>query len=122
MVENSPALQRWAPGNKRSGVPEGRLMQRIVSAVPSGRNRSGSDFPTLKRWAILIGPFGTKNWFELNFSNPSGIGRPGCGLARRPAYSLSAPAQGMPHEKKILIRVDNHGAVDRIRSNRCSFN
>src|SRR5579859_2354323 len=74
MVENSPALQRWAPGNKTSGVPEGRLMQRIVSAVPSGRNRSGLGFPTLKRWAILIGPFETKNSFELTSSNPSGIG------------------------------------------------
>jgi len=49
MVENSPALQRWAQGNKGSAVPKGTAEAEDHLNRPSGTDSFGLGFPTLKR-------------------------------------------------------------------------
>ena len=62
--------QRFSVGSvtKRAQVPKGRLMgagQESNSAVPSGLGSRGIISPTLKRWAILRHPCGTRAWSSL---------------------------------------------------------
>ena len=57
MIENSPAFQRWDDG-KRALSPEGTAEDHRLSR-PFGTNPRDRAHPALKRWAILICPFGT---------------------------------------------------------------
>src|SRR5450759_3632594 len=58
MAENSPAFQRW---DRDLGVPspEGTAENHNLSH-PFGTQPSIRPHPALKRWAILVRPFGTK--------------------------------------------------------------
>ena len=73
MIGNSPTLQRW--GEARS-ANESRRDGRILpstSAVPSGLSRRWHPDPTLKRWAILGCPSGTKTGAPKRSAKVSGI-------------------------------------------------
>jgi len=61
MAENSPTFQRWVREVRGAQVPKGRLKPRAIRQ-PSLRDLSdcGREFPTLKRWAIIACPSGTK--------------------------------------------------------------
>ena len=63
MTENSPTFQRWGREFRGAQVPKGRLKPCAIRQ-PSLRDLSGCGrwFPTLKRWAILEFPSGTKAW------------------------------------------------------------
>src|ERR1035437_4133570 len=58
MPENSPTFQRWDRGlgvPSPEGTAENHTLNRPCGTQPSIRPR-----PALKRWAILVRPFGTK--------------------------------------------------------------
>src|ERR1017187_4113104 len=81
MAENSPTFQRWGRECRGAQVPKGRLKPCAIRQ-PSLRDLSdhGRWFPTLKRWAIIERPSGTKTCPGLAYfvgANPSGIGRGG---------------------------------------------
>jgi hypothetical protein len=57
MAENSPAFQRWDRGQSAPS-PEGTAELAALNR-PSGTNPCSCAYPALKRWAILICPFGT---------------------------------------------------------------
>ena len=60
MAENSPTFQLWIRGDRGAQVPKGRLKPRAISQ-PSLRDFSyWLGIPTLKRWAIVACPSGTK--------------------------------------------------------------
>jgi len=61
MAENSPTFQRWGREFRGAQVPKGRLTPCAIRQ-PSLRDLSGCGrwFPTLKRWAIIGCPSGTK--------------------------------------------------------------
>src|SRR5664280_1011832 len=61
MAENSPTFQRWGREFRGAQVPKGRLKPCAIRQ-PSLRDLSGYGrwFPTLKRWAIIGCPSGTK--------------------------------------------------------------
>src|ERR1019366_9192117 len=61
MTENSPTFQRWVREFRGAQVPKGRLKPGAIHQ-PSLRDLSGYGrwFPTLKRWAIIGCPSGTK--------------------------------------------------------------
>ena len=63
MTENSPTFQRWVREFRGAQVPKGRLKPCAIRQ-PSLRDLSccGRWFPTLKRWAIIACPSGTKTW------------------------------------------------------------
>src|ERR1035437_9396191 len=63
MTENSPTFQRWVREFRGAQVPKGRLKSCAIRQ-PSLRDLSccGRWFPTLKRWAIIACPSGTKTW------------------------------------------------------------
>src|ERR1035438_9407756 len=63
MPGNSPTFQRWVREFRGAQVPKGRLMDR-AGFQPSLRDLSccGRWFPTLKRWAIIACPSGTRTW------------------------------------------------------------
>src|SRR5664279_1717861 len=63
MAENSPTFQRWGREFRGAQVPQGRLKPCAIRQ-PSLRDLSdrGRWFPTLKRWAIIICPSGTRTW------------------------------------------------------------
>ena len=63
MTENSPTFQRWGREFRGAQVPKGRLKPCAIRQ-PSLRDLSccGRWFPTLKRWAIIACPSGTKTW------------------------------------------------------------
>src|SRR5664280_1058093 len=63
MAENSPTFQRWVREFRGAQVPKGRLKPGAIHQ-PSLRDLSccGRWFPTLKRWAIIACPSGTKTW------------------------------------------------------------
>ena len=78
MAENSPTFQRWGREFRGAQVPKGRLKPCAIRQ-PSLRDLSGYGrwFPTLKRWAIIGCPSGTKTCPGLAHfvgANPSGIG------------------------------------------------
>src|ERR1035437_9283274 len=78
MAENSPTFQRWGRECRGAQVPKGRLKPCAIRQ-PSLRDLSdhGRWFPTLKRWAIIERPSGTKTCPGLAYfvgANPSGIG------------------------------------------------
>ena len=78
MAENSPTFQRWGRECRGAQVPKGRLKPCAIRQ-PSLRDLSdhGRWFPTLKRWAIIECPSGTKTCPGLAYfvgANPSGIG------------------------------------------------
>src|SRR5439155_25575751 len=60
MADNSPTFQRWEPDHRSVRVPKGRL--NYAHSQPSLRDLlpDGRQFPTLKRWAIIASPSGTK--------------------------------------------------------------
>ena len=72
MSENSPTFQRWGREFRGAQVPKGRLKPRAIRQCairqPSLRDLSGCGrwFPTLKRWAILACPSGTKAWTDFS--------------------------------------------------------
>ena len=67
MVDNSPTFQRWVASSEGLS-PEGTAEIVLApSAVPSGLILSLALIPTLKRWAILACPFGTKLVGPLSF-------------------------------------------------------
>jgi len=75
MAENSPTFQRWGCGLRGAQVPKGRL-KRCAIRQPSLRDLLGDGrwFPTLKRWAIIGCPSGTKTCPSLAYfvrPNPS---------------------------------------------------
>jgi hypothetical protein len=77
MAENSPTFQRCGHEFSGAQVPKGRL-KRCAIRQPSLRDLSdhGRWFPTLKRWAIIGGPSGTKTCPSLAYfvgANPSDI-------------------------------------------------
>ena len=79
MVETSPTFQRWGREFRGAQVPKGRPKPGAIHQ-PSLRDLScsGRWFPTLKRWAIIGCPAGTKTCPGLAYfvgANPSGIGR-----------------------------------------------
>jgi hypothetical protein len=79
MAENSPTFQRWGREFRGAQVPKGRLKPGVIHQ-PSLRDLSGYGrwFPTLKRWAIIGCPSGTKTCPGLAYfvgANPSGIGQ-----------------------------------------------
>src|ERR1035437_8998024 len=79
MAENSPTFQRWGRECRGAQVPKGRLKPCAIRQ-PSLRDLSdhGRWFPTLKRWAIIGCPSGTKTCPGLAYfvgANPSGIGQ-----------------------------------------------
>jgi hypothetical protein len=63
MIENSPTFQRWVREFREAKVPKG-LLKPCTIYQPSLRDLScrGLWFPTLKRWAIIVCPSGTKTW------------------------------------------------------------
>src|ERR1035437_9213690 len=63
MAENSPTFQRWGREFRWAQVPKGRLKPCAIRQ-PSLRDLSdfGGGFPTLKRWAIVACPSGTRTW------------------------------------------------------------
>jgi len=63
MTENSPTFQRWVREIRGAQVPKGRLKPGAIHQ-PSLRDLSCYErwFPTLKRWAIIACPSGTKTW------------------------------------------------------------
>ena len=63
MADNSPTFQRWVREFRGAQVPKGRLKPCAIRQ-PSLRDLShrGRWFPTLKRWAIIACPSGTKTW------------------------------------------------------------
>ena len=63
MDENSPAFQRWDPGQKVPS-PEGTAENRYASR-PFGTYPVGCAHPALKRWAIFMCPSGTRQSFVL---------------------------------------------------------
>src|SRR6266853_2946343 len=60
MADNSPTFQRWELDRQWVQVPKGRLKLCARSAVPSGLVVRVPPSPTLKRWAIVASPSGTK--------------------------------------------------------------
>jgi len=61
MPENSPTFQRWVVRFRGFLSPEGTAELGPPVSRPFGTNSiSGFRFPTLKRWAIIACPFGTK--------------------------------------------------------------
>jgi hypothetical protein len=67
MFDNSPTFQRWVNEVQASRVPKGRLRGETASEVPAGlicilHGRSS----TLKHWAIIECPSGTKVCFSTN--------------------------------------------------------
>src|ERR1039458_5585383 len=78
MAENSPTFQRWGRECRGAQVPKGRLKPCAIRQ-PSLRDLSdhGRWFPTLKRWAIIECPSGTKTCPGLAYfvgASPSDIG------------------------------------------------
>jgi hypothetical protein len=63
MTKNSPTFQRWGREFRGAQVPKGRLKPGTIRQ-PSLRDLAccGRSFPTLKRWAIIACPSGTKAW------------------------------------------------------------
>jgi len=63
ITENSPTFQRWVREFRGAQVPKGRLKPGAIHQ-PSLRDFSccGRWFPTLKLWAIIACPSGTKTW------------------------------------------------------------
>jgi hypothetical protein len=70
MFENSPTFQRWVGAVQGLQVPKGRPSSGTVSAVPSELIGVQSWFPTLKRWANVGCPFGTRTWPRGSAANP----------------------------------------------------
>ena len=66
MPENSPTFQRWVREFSGAQVPKGRLKPGAIRQ-PSLRDLSdcGGRFPTLKRWAIVACPSGTRTWLGV---------------------------------------------------------
>ena len=63
--DNSPTLQRWVT-RSGEGVPEGRMNSCAAFARPFGTELFlWRHYPTLKRWAILGRPFGTRRRRDL---------------------------------------------------------
>ena len=78
MVQSETALNRAMEKVGPLRILTGRLRSRDGSVVPSGLNRFRGPLPTLKRWAIVARPSGTRPWSSLagafRDSNPGGIG------------------------------------------------
>src|ERR1039458_9199311 len=79
MAENSPTFQRWGRECRGAQVPKGRLKPCAIRQPSLGDlSDHGRWFPTLKRWAIIECPSGTKTCPGLAYfvgANPSGIGQ-----------------------------------------------
>src|SRR4029077_20410600 len=58
VIESGPTLQRWVRPLRKVSAPKGRLKRYYGSAVPSGLELVRRSIPTLKRWAIVVSPFG----------------------------------------------------------------
>ena len=97
MAHSSPTFQRWVREFKGAQVPKGR-MKPCASRQPSLRDLSdcGGGFPTLKRWAIIGYPSGTRTWPALAYlvgASPGGIGSPFCRFTEPPAPCASLGAE-----------------------------
>jgi hypothetical protein len=73
--------QRFSVGSETAcgQVPERRLKRLskpLISTVPSGLGSRGLGFPTLKRWAILVRPFGTSCFRQVEFLIDIGTQQP----------------------------------------------
>ena len=91
MPDNSPMFQHWGTCGKWWSVLKGRLMER-APFQPSLRDSitSDTDYPTLKRWAIIARPSGTGP-LSIFKSIPGGIarGRAHSGFVAAPTVSLA---------------------------------
>jgi hypothetical protein len=106
MAENSPTFQRWGRECRGAQVPKGRLKPCAIRQ-PSLRDLSdhGRWFPTLKRWAIIECPSGTKTCPGLAYfvgANPSGIGQE---CPRSDGVSRALPH----HDCIIVVGFFTHG-------------
>ena len=142
MAENSPTFQCWGREFRGAQVPKGRLkplaIRQCAIRQPSLRDLSGCGrwFPTLKRWAIIGCPSGTKTCPGLAYfvgANPSGIGPRRLALSlsgqlanhrehkERKAGNLgkggSSPARGWVHfpNRLLLFVLSAFSVVERLR-------
>src|SRR3989442_11744950 len=102
MADNSPTFQRWDHEN-REPSPEGTA--EIDSTQPSLRDSSfQTSNPTLKRWAIIVCPFGTDTACAL--SNPLALD--GLSALR---VELGVPALAGPSHKNCRASRNLQGRI-----------
>src|ERR1035437_1483464 len=102
MAENSPTFQRWGRECRGAQVPKGRLKP-CALRQPSLRDLSdhGRWFPTLKRWAIIGCPSGTKREFR-GAQVPKGRLKP-CATRQPSLRDLSGYGRWFPTLKRWAI-------------------
>ena len=99
--------QRFSVGFDDWGghVPKGQLRverRESFSAVPSGLDRGGAAYPTLKRWAIVSYPFGINALFYAFFVGLVAT-LVGCSKKREP---VATPAENLPAASVRVQRIE----------------